>query len=221
MVQLPFDIPKSLASYVEQFDEDPNKATARLEEQLKKRGPDAVGHFLLAWFYHIMDMNEEAIEHALKAKIYAPGSPFFGKLHYYLAHPNTFEAWEPQIHVSAKTPATGDRQEPGPVLDLDALIEKLSEVESKRIKVMPELSGISSSPARPATEEEDNVDDIASETLASIHETQGKTEAAIQTYKRLKQLNKEKKDFYKQQITRLRRLRDQQDDRNNEDINKE
>lgn len=61
MIELPFDIPKSLASYVEQFDREPLKATKRLKEQLKKRGPDAVGHFLLAWFYHLKDKNEEGL----------------------------------------------------------------------------------------------------------------------------------------------------------------
>ncbi len=207
VVNLPFHIPKSLASYAEQFNEDPEKAASRLKLQLKKRGPDAVGHFLLSWFYHIMDRNEDALEYALKAKIYAPGSPFLDKLHYYLAHPNRFDAWKPQTpSYPYDAPAPEDVSRPEPVLeDLDALIEKLSKVESQRIKVSPELPG-APSPAK--VDVDDNVDDIASETLAAIHETQGKTEAAIQTYKRLRKLNEEKKDFYKQQITRLKKLRD-------------
>lgn len=215
MVNLPFDIPKSLASYAELFDEDPDKAATRLKKQLNKRGPDAVGHFLLAWFYHIMDRNEEALEYALQAKIYAPGSPFLGKLHYYLAHPNTFNAWEPQnLTYTGEETTPDDVQRPGPVLDLDALIEKLSRVESRRIKVSPELPNASRSTE---VDTGNNVDDIVSETLATIHETQGKTEAAIQTYKRLKELNNEKKDFYRQQISRLKKLRDPEGDGDREE----
>lgn len=209
MIELPFDIPKSLASYVEQFDREPLKATKRLKEQLKKRGPDAVGHFLLAWFYHLKDKNEEAVKHALKARIYAPGSPFFGKLHYYLAHPYTFDAWKPTSEASPQKHSSEKQQQPGPVLDLDALIEKLSDIESTRIKAKPELAP-SAEPA--ASDGDSDVDNIASETLATIHERQGKTEAAIQMYKRLKKLNKEKEGYYGEQISRLENMQNQKDD---------
>jgi hypothetical protein len=208
MVDLPFDIPKSLASYAEHFESDPIKATIRLKEQLKKRGPDAVGHFLLAWFYHQKNMTDEAVDHALKAKIYAPGSTFLGNLHYYLSHPQTFNAWKPGPASRRNESSTEPPRLPGPVLDLDALIEKLSKVESRRIVASQANETSNQSYSESAV----SVDDIASETLASIHETQGKTEAAIQTYKRLEKMNSEKKDYYKQQISRLKSLRDQQAD---------
>lgn len=133
MLQLPFDLPKSLVSYAEHFEEAPLKAISRLEHQLGKRGPDAVGYFLLAWFYHLRNRNEEAVEQALKAKIYAPGSPFLDKLHYYLVHPNTFDAWTPETSRTGYKKSSDDSFEPGPVLNLDALIEKLAEVEANRI----------------------------------------------------------------------------------------
>ncbi|MEX2602901.1 MAG: hypothetical protein WD361_01800, partial [Gracilimonas sp.] len=72
MQQLPFDIPKSLSSFVEKFNDNPEQVTQKLKRHLKKRGPDAVGHFLLAWFYHLQAKNNEAIQESLKAKTYAP-----------------------------------------------------------------------------------------------------------------------------------------------------
>lgn len=203
MAQLPFDIPKSLASYAEHFEEAPKKAIDRLKKQLKKRGPDAVGHFLLSWFYHIKDMDEKAIDEALKARIFAPGSPFFEKLHYYLSHPQTFEAWTPES-ISSKSKQASAEKQPGPVLDLDSLIQKLSAIESERLRPSGDVDITEKKKKRDI----DNIDDIASETLASIHEKQGKTEAAIKTYQRLKELNKEKKEYYKEQIMRLEKIRE-------------
>lgn len=200
MPQLPFEIPKSLASYAEHFDEDPVKATTRLKKQLQKRGTDAVGHFLLAWFYHLKEMDDQAIEEALKAKIYAPGSPFFEKLHYYLSHPHTFEAWIPDTSSSSNQEPS-PTNEHGPVLNLDSLIEELSEVESKRIK--PDSQELKESKAKDT--DSDDVEGIVSETLASIHEEQGKFEAAIHTYEQLKELNHEKKGHYDNQISRLKK----------------
>ncbi|HEX6982127.1 MAG TPA: hypothetical protein VF181_05155 [Balneolaceae bacterium] len=206
MPQLPFDIPKSLNSYAEHFEDDPVKATARLKKQLKKRGHDAVGHFLLAWFYHLRDMNEEAVDEALIAKIYAPGSPFFQKLHYYLSHPQTFQAWTPKSSASYKRKPSASNKKPGPVLkNLDSLISRLSAVESKGIRMPDFPEG-----EVPENDVTDNVDDIVSETLALIHEKQGKIEDAIRTFQRLKKLNGEKKDFYNQQISRLQEQRKQQ-----------
>lgn len=204
MPQLPFELPKSLVSYADNFDRDPSKAIGRLEKQLSKRGPDAVGHFLLAWFYHLQDRKEEAVEQALKAKICAPGSPFFEKLHYYLVHPNSFDAWTPESEqpVVSKSPGS-DTETGGPVLNLDALIEKLADVESDRITLSKDKTTASLLSA-----DSDDTDDIASDTLANIHETQGKIEAAIRTYERLKKLNKNKKDYYEEKIAELKELQE-------------
>jgi len=206
MPQLPFDIPKSLASYAEHFEEDPIKATTRLKKQLRKRGPDAVGHFLLAWFYHLKGMDDQAIEEALKARIFAPGSPFLQKLHYYLSHPKAFDAWTPDSVQISKTQKVSTPEEPGPVLNLDDLIRRLSEVESNRIKPDDEASQKETA----SSAHHDDVDDIVSETLASIHERQGKTEAAIQAYRRLKELHEDKQDYYDKQIDRLEKIKEQE-----------
>lgn len=208
MPQLPFEIPKSLASYAEHFEEDPIKATTRLKKQLKKRGPDAVGHFLLAWFYHLKGMNDQAVEEALKARIFAPGSPFLQKLHYYLSHPKAFDAWTPESTQASRPRKTAPSKEAGPVLNLDELIQRLSEVESKRIRPDNDKSQEDSRP----TNRHDNVDDIVSETLATIHEKQGKTEAAIRAYKRLKELHADKQAYYDQQINRLEKIKEQHDE---------
>lgn len=206
MPQLPFKIPKSLASYAEHFDKEPIEATKRLKKQLKKRGPDAVGHFLLAWFYHLEDMDEQAVEEALKARIFAPGSPFFEKLHYYLSHPNTFEAWTPDSEAESSHKNRAPVEEPGPVLNLDSLIQELSSVESKRIR--PDQKEDSKDKKENKTSA-DNVDDIVSKTLAQIHERQGKLDAAIHTYERLKELKPNKKEEYQDEISRLKGLQKQ------------
>lgn len=199
MPQLPFEIPQSLASYAEHFEDEPRRAITRLKKQLKKRGPDAVGYFLLAWFYHLQDMNEEAVEEALKARIYAPGSPFFRKLHYYLSHPDTFDAWTPTSPspVSRKQDSTSQRH--GPVFNLDSLIEQLSQLESQSIRPDKELLKGESKEVGNS----DDVDNIVTETLAKIHEKQGKINAAVQSYRRLQELYPDKKDYYQQQIERL------------------
>lgn len=206
MPQLPFKIPKSLASYAEHFDKEPIEATKRLKKQLKKRGPDAVGHFLLAWFYHLEDMDDQAVDEALKARIFAPGSPFFEKLHYYLSHPNTFEAWTPESETVSSQKSTQSIDEPGPVLNLDSLIQKLSSVESKRIR--PDQKDGSKDQKKKKVSA-DSVDDIVSKTLAEIHEKQGKLDAAIHTYERLKELRPQKREEYQDEIIRLKALKEQ------------
>lgn len=209
MPQLPFDIPKSLASYAEHFEDDPIKATTRLKKQLKKRGPDAVGHFLLAWFYHLKGMDEQAVDEALKARIFAPGSPFFQKLHYYLSHPKAFEAWTPERDATTQSQSSASLpRDTGPVLDLDSLIERLSGVESKRIR--PEEPAETDNTDKQISS--DNVDDIVSETLADIHEKQGKIDAAIQTYERLKKINKANEQHYSNEIARLTKLKEEKGD---------
>lgn len=208
MPDLPFDIPQSLSSYAAHFDDNPATATERLRKQLEKRGPDAVGFFLLAWFYHLQDMNEKAVEESLKAKTLAPGSPFFEKLHYYLSHPHTFEAWTPTDFSEISERSSDFERRHGPVLeDLDALIQNLSEVESEKIKVP---SSGNKDEKNDKKKPVDEVDDIVSETLAGIHEQQGKTDAAIRTYERLKELRKEKSDYYSEQISRLRKVQNEQ-----------
>ncbi|MDZ7773668.1 MAG: hypothetical protein U5K31_13150 [Balneolaceae bacterium] len=206
MPQLPFEIPKSFASYAEQFDGQPEKTIRRLQEQFDRQGPNAVGFFLLAWFHHLRDENEEAVTWAHRAHIHAPGSPFLRKLHYYLSHPEMFDAWTASEDSSFPPSRNRTRDAHGePVLDLDALIGRLSSVESKRIQPSGDEASV-----RSEESSDGDVDDIISDTLADIHARQGKTELAIRAYKRLKRRNKENKDFYSEQIRKLKKQREEQ-----------
>lgn len=208
MHDLPFAIPESLASYVVQYETDPDKTIRRLKLQLQKRGPDAVGYFLLGWFYHRKELHDKAIDCALKAKTYAPGSPFFDKLHYFLKHPQLFKAWRyHSSHDSMAKHSSHSAARVGPILDLNNLIEKLSAIESRKLspnKFKNTESGKNNS------QNSTNVDDIASETLANIYEQQGKLDAAIHAYQRLKKSDENKEDHYSQEIERLKQLKKDQ-----------
>lgn len=200
---IPNNIPRSLQPYLDQFQKQPEKAIERLEKHLEKRGPDAVGYYLLAWFYHHSNSREKAVKTAWKARIFAPGSPAVKELHYYMQHPEQFNAWNParlQNNVSKKAHQEGEAH---PIHDLDALINKLSSTESKKIqlqenqgedKELPDLSEYAT-----------NVDDIFTETMADIHEKQGNREAAIKTYEELKKLHPDKARRYKKEIKRLQK----------------
>lgn len=190
-------IPKSLQSYVEQFEESPDTAIERLENHIQKRNTGAVGYFILSWLYHRNNQKKKAVQTALKAKIHAPGSKLMERLHYVMVHPQHFNAWEPEPKREPfKRSKHNDRGHP--IQDLDSLIAKLSSVERKRIK--PDLSD----EEQPDLSEESNqVEDIVSETLAVIHEKQGNFKGAIETIKKLRKSNSTKKDYYDEQIFRL------------------
>ena len=199
MKQLPFNIPQSLSSYAERFEDAPDKAIRKLQKHLKKRGPDSVGHFLLAWFYHLQGDNKQAIREALKAKTYAPGSPLMKHLHYFLVHPELFDAAVPvQNYSSGKKLLQSTRS--SPILDLDRLIAMLEEVESQRIRIPAEGEPYDDSDWG---EEAEDVEEIVSETLARIHIKQGKKDEAIKMYERLIQINDDKADYYKDEISKI------------------
>lgn len=189
MNNLPFELPQSIATYAERFSDDPDKATERLEKQLEKRDPDAVGHFLLAWFYYQRGEQDKAVEESLKAKVYAPGSPFFKKLHYYFVHPEMFDAWTPEMR-NAVSPQSSDPDQNGPILNLDSLIQQISAVN--------EDDSDRRSKKRFAEQ------DPTSETLAGIHAQQGNIKEAIAMYKRLKENNPDKKNRYDDEIKKLK-----------------
>lgn len=204
MEPLPFKIPKSLDSYVEQYNTAPKKTITKLEKQVNKRGLDAVGQFLLAWFYYVDGQNEKAIAHALIAKNYAPGSPLMEHLHYFLIHPEKFEASVPASRPKrAKKMLSGKRS--APVLDLDKLIALLSEVEATKIRLPDDGEPFNDADL---AQDSSKVDDIASETLAKIHVNQGKHKEAIKVYKKLAKSNPEKADHYDEQITALKAKKD-------------
>jgi tetratricopeptide (TPR) repeat protein len=205
MQDFPFNIPKSLSSYVEKFDEDPKLISQKLKKHLKKRGPDAVGHFLLSWFYHLRGLDKEAIAEALKAKTYAPGSPLMEHLHYFLVHPEKFDATVPSSSYNSGTTKLQQAARHSSILDLDRLIEMLEQVESKRIQIPGEDEDFDDTDLSKDSEE---VDDLVSETLAKIHANQGRLKEAIKMYKCLIEINPEKAEHYQQQIDKLKKKKD-------------
>jgi len=198
MNAIPAHIPRSLKSYLEQYQRDPEKTIDKLETHLKKRGADAVGFYLLSWFYHYNGNTEQAVESAWKAKIFAPGSPTMEQLHYFMSHPKKFKAWKPfRPTVNSQLDKLSGYKNL-PISDLDSLIERLSSVESKRIRL-----DVTAPEGPDLSEESAKVEDIATETLAVIHEKQGNKSAAIHTYQKLMNRHPDKEKHYKEQIHRL------------------
>ncbi len=272
MQELPFEIPQSLRSYVAQFEKDPERGIANLESFLKKRGMDAVGYFLLSWLYFNNNQNEEAVHYALKAKCFAPGSAFFQHLHYFMVHPDHFEAWKPfepevepelepkpeqnpepepepdlepeiapdpeqepdfepepeiepepeleqepvqEAEAEAEAEAEPDTEskpeaelesQEDPALQLDNLIEELSDAEKKKITLMADGDD-----DRDLGEKSRKVGDIASETLAKIYEKQKKYSDALRTLNNLCKTRPEKATFYNEEILRIRALMTRED----------
>ncbi len=199
MAELPFNIPQSLRSFHERFEKDPDGAISKLTQHLKKRGPDAVGHFLLAWFYHSYDDNPMAIKEALKAKTYAPGSPLMEHLHYFLVHPEKFDAAIPSTNYSSSKKLNQANRK-SPILDLDSLIAMLEAVESQKITIPGDNEPFDDTNL---AEEAENISDIISETLAKIHAQQGKKELAVEMYNQLKKLNPGKAEHYQKELEKL------------------
>lgn len=206
--KLPFQIPKSLASYVEQYEKKPDKTIDRFKRQLKRRGPDAVGFFVLAWFYHQKNEKEKALDCAIKAKALAPGSPFLEKAHYFFSHPDLFNAWRSDT-TNAVSGYSDINFSSGS--GLNRLIEKLSDVETKKIKIDLGLEGGENKNQQPYDKKE--VDGIVSETLAKVHEKQGNNDTAIRMYKILRDTNKEKTGLYNEKIKKLEKLQASENNR--------
>ncbi len=202
MKGLPFDIPRSLNTYIKQFESDPDNGINNLKARLKKRGMDAAGFFLLAWLFHNNDQQDQAIEYALKSKCCAPGSPFLEHLHYFLVHPERFNAWNPYNYSFEEKEQESPMVQSGYALDLDLLIKQLSNAENKRITISPD-----SKDDRNLGEKSEKVEDIASETLALIYEKQKRYEEAIRTLEKLKQIKPHKSDTYSEEIRRIDGLR--------------
>ena len=201
MEPLPFELPPSLDIYAEQFEEDPVRTIDKLEKHLKRRGPDAVGYFLMAWFHVQRDDMPKAIESALKAKTYAPGSPFLEYLHYFLIHPEAFQAWIPTEETVQPINESSFYAQPTDFIhDLESLITRLTEAENKKITFDPDAK----EPAEDLGEHSQSVDDIATETLAYIYEKQGKIEEAKEMYQRLISMRPDKKKEYMKALKNLK-----------------
>ena len=198
-------IPKSYQSYLEQFEENPDKAISRLTARIEKRNTGAVGYFFLAWL-HLKNKNKEkALEAALSAKIMAPGSRFMERLPYFIQHPHAFEAWQPKKTTAGNKSTNSNSEEAYPIHDLDLLISKLSSIEPRRMSEKDLKQGEQNDLSKGSVQ----VEDIVTETLAVIHEKQENYAAAIKTYKKLITENRSKKEYYNEQIDRLKRVKEE------------
>lgn len=204
MENLTEHIPASLRVYLEQFESEPEEAISRLEQHVNRRGVGAVGHYLLAWLYFQNSDKASASRHAWTAKILAPGSPHLELFHYYITHPDGFKAWKPETVKQRYKKDFHKNDKPHPIHDLDNLINKLSAVEKERIRLSEEKS--SESEEINLGEEAERVDDIVTETLALIHEQQKNYTAAINTYKQLRKTAPAKKEYFDEQIFRLKQI---------------
>lgn len=194
-------IPKSFQGYIDQFESDPATALERLENHVVKRNTGAVGYFFLAWLYHRHGENKKAIRSALQAKMLAPGSKLMERLHYLLAHPRSFNAWEPEPKRKKFRRENHSYDTGHPIQDLDLLIARLSSVERKYMK--DEMNRKSEGDQPDLGEQSAHVDDIVTETLAVIYEKQKNYPSAIDTYKKLRASNPSKEEHYSEQIFRL------------------
>lgn len=204
MSDFPFSLPESLSSYLNQFPDQPERVLERLRSFLKKRGQDAVGYMLLAWLYFKNGEKDRALTTALQAKRYAPGSPLLEHFHYFLLHPDGFDAEIPdKAGVNRSAPDSQSEVS----FDLEKLINRLSETSGSTIKEPDES---------PLSEEEDlskkttQIQDIATQTLASIYERQGKLEEAITIYEQLKINRPERAAEFDEEIKSLKARLDQQ-----------
>ncbi|MCH8567375.1 MAG: tetratricopeptide repeat protein [Balneolales bacterium] len=205
-IAFPLELPESLKSHLELFDKDPEKALSMLERHLKRRGNDAVGFFLLGWFHLKKGNREKAGLYAIKAKIFAPGSPFFAYLPYFFQHPDHFQAWIPQnaVNMSGNLNSV-----PGSALnvthsnrffvDLDQLITKLSKPETSRISLSEASKDLKHAPFRKG-------EGIATSTLAKIYEDQKQYKEAIKVYEKIAERNPERRDICESEISRLQSL---------------
>lgn len=199
-----FEIPESYQSYLTKFESNPEEAISRLEAHIEKRHTGAVGYFFLAWLFLKNEQKPEALDAALQAKIRAPGSDFFERLHYYISHPRAFDAWQP--NPLKKVTHEGSEDEASlPIQDLDSLINKLSDAENKRIRLKEKEED-----DQDLSVKSSDVDDIVTETLAVIHEKQNNYLAAIATYKKLIESHPKRTDHYEKEIARIQKLKTKQ-----------
>ncbi len=195
----PLPLPPSLQSYSELFQREPHEAIKRLENQLRKREYDPVCTILLAWFHKEIGDASTASYYAIKAKLFAPGSPLLSFSSYYLDHSDQFDAIVPVDAYEGELPGFFVER----TLSLDELIERLSSGDNSKISLQ---DGPTELKPDAETVLDDTVYDqmLATETLAKIYENQGAHEKAAQVYEALLANSPGKADEYLDKIASLR-----------------
>lgn len=204
-------VPESYQIYLDQFDSDPEGTLTKLENHVSKRNSGAVGYYLLAMLSRKAGRSSDALKFALSAKILAPGSEFFRHFPYYIQHPDYFDAWIPQSTSEKPGKEKPKIDSTHPIRNLDQLISKISDADTKRIRI-PETDKDSENSAEDLSKRSADVDDIVTETLALIHEKQGNYEAAIKVYKQLRLANSSKREYYDEKILQLRQRHASEDE---------
>jgi tetratricopeptide (TPR) repeat protein len=199
METIPFALPESLQGYIKTFEQSPDKAIDNLEKYLSKRRNDAVGYFLLALLYKMNDRASNAMDAATKARALAPGSSLLENLHYYLSHPDGFNAWAPaREHQFGLSQGNNGNGQFSFSMDLEQMIGRLSRVDGKRIRPA------GSSGSKAIQEDAEILSKLATPTLARIFENQGQIREAIDIYEKLMESNPKKKAEFEAEISRLR-----------------
>jgi tetratricopeptide (TPR) repeat protein len=198
---IPFEIPESLKSYLVTYQDNPEKGISNLEKYLVRRRNDAAGYMLLSLLYHLSGESLKAIKTATQARTLAPGSSLLENLHYFLSHPDGFEAWIPTESVRQYNGNESSAGTPYDIaLDLDTLISRLTRANQKRIKISDSHNG------QKFSENSTEVDQLATPTLALIFEKQKKYDEAIRVYHKLVIDRPYDADRFRDQITRLEKM---------------
>ena len=201
MKTIPFEIPESLKSYLVTYQDNPDKGISNLEKYLTRRRNDAAGYMLLSLLYHLSGENLKAIKTATQARTLAPGSTLLENLHYFLSHPDGFDAWIPTESIRQSNGVEQASASAHDIaLDLDTLISRLTRANQKRIKISDSVNG------HKFSENDPEVEQLATPTLALIFEKQKKYDEAIRVYHKLVVDRPYDADRFKDQIIRLEKL---------------
>lgn len=193
----PFSAPPSLLAYVRLFEEQPDKAIAKMEAAWQKRRSDPVLLLWLCWMHLRQNRRDLALTYANLAMVQAPGSPIVGQLRYLCAHPDGFDALRSDV-VFATAPTTAMSNDFGAPFDLDSLITKLSHAGSRKISLNE-----SAEPSVDMAKESAKRGKIATHTLAMVHEKQGRYQEALDVYRQLLAAKPERESTYAEHIARL------------------
>jgi hypothetical protein len=192
-----FPVPPSLVAYVRLFDENPDKAIAKMDAAFQKRRSDPVLLAWLCWMQLEHGNRTEALRVANLAMVQAPGSPIIAQLRYLCSHPAGFDALNAAFSVPTTSPVTASNDF-GVPFDLDTLITKLSHASKRKITLSE-----SAEPSVDMAKESAKRGSIATQTLAAVHEKQGRYKEALDVYHQLVAAKPERESSYAEHIARL------------------
>lgn len=197
--QYPYTFPDRYQTFISSFKSDPNEAIKKLEKQLNKQIDDLLGYVLLSLFYASNDQLQKALEIADTLRFLAAGSKFYLTFAYKLSHPNGFDAWVPEDIIPFKAQQSHSFIA-APAIELDQMIEALSQVESTRIDI---TKNSHIDPDEDLSAQSKQAKEIITSTLAEIYENQKQYELAIDIYNKMLEKNPENMQQITAHIERL------------------